>query len=151
MTGLPGSILFLCNHNAVRSPLAEGITKKLLGRTMFVQSAGVRHDIETDGFMISVAHEIGVDLSHHRPRSVAEMENWGEDIGAYDRIIAMSPAAQRLALEYTRHFAIKVDYWQTLDPTGMGENRETRLAAYRETRDQIVERIRTAFMVRVGG
>ena len=31
-----------------------------------------------------------------------------------------------------------VSYWPTLDPTGLGENREERLAAYRQTRDQIV-------------
>ena len=150
MAARPGSVLFLCNHNAVRSPLAEGITKRLFGRHIFVQSAGVRHDMDTDGFMIAAAKEIGVDLSRHRPRSLAEMEEWGDDVGAYDLIIALSPAAQRLAIEQTRHHAVEVDYWPTLDPTGIGESREQRLDAYRQTRDQILERVRETFSAPAG-
>jgi protein-tyrosine-phosphatase len=145
MAALPGSVLFLCNHNAVRSPLAEGVMKKLFGRKVFVQSAGVREDFDTDGFMIAAAAEIGVDLSRHRPRSVETMEKWGDDVGSFDLIVALSPAAQRLALEYTRHNAVEVDYWPTLDPTGIGEGRERRLEAYRETRDQIVTAIQSRF------
>ena len=53
--------------------MAEGIMKKYYGRRIFVQSAGVKHDIDIDGFSIAVAAEIGVDLSHHRVRSFDEM------------------------------------------------------------------------------
>ena len=142
---LPGAVLFCCDHNAVRSPLAEGAMKKLHGRHVFVQSAGVIHDIDTDGFMIAAAAEIGIDISRHRPRSFDEMEAWGDDFGAYDLIVALSPGAQRRALEYTRHCALEVVYWPTLDPTGIGESREQRLHAYRQTRDQILDAIRRAF------
>lgn len=142
---LPGAVLFLCNHNAVRSPVAEAELKRLHGRSIYVQSAGVGEVIETDPFMAAAAAEIGLDLSKHRPKSLARMEAWGDDIGAYDVIVALSPAAQRTALEYTRHLAIDVLYWPTLDPTGIGESREQRLDAYRQTRDQIVARIREEF------
>lgn len=145
MPRLPGSVLFCCNHNAVRSPLAEGVMKKLFGARVFVQSAGVRHDLEIDGFMVAAAAEIGVDLSRHRVRSLAEMEAWGDDITAYDLIVALSPAAQRMAQEAVRHGAVEVEYWPTLDPTGIGESREQRMDAYRQTRDQIVERISKRF------
>lgn len=145
MARLPGSVLFCCNHNAVRSPLAEGVMKMLFGSRVFVQSAGVRHDQEVDGFMVAAASEIGVDLSRHRARSLAEMEAWGDDVTAYDLIVALSPAAQRMAQEATRHGAVDIEYWPTLDPTGIGESREQRLEAYRQTRDQIVEHIRTRF------
>jgi len=145
MTDLPGAVLFCCDHNAVRSPLAEAAMKRRHGRGVFVQSAGVRDALETDGFMIAAAAEIGLDLSKHRPKSLAEMEDWGDDLGAYDMIVALSPGAQRRALEFTRHFAIEVIYWPTLDPTGMGESREQRLAAYRQTRDQLVARIDETF------
>ena len=143
--GLPGSILFCCDHNAVRSPMAEGLMKLLHGQKVFVQSAGVFDDLEVDGFMIAVAEEIGIDISRHRSRSFEQMEEWGDDIDAYDRIIALSPAAQRHALERTREFHVDVSYWPTLDPTGLGEKREEKLAAYRQTRDQLKARILEEF------
>ena len=142
---LPGSILFCCEHNSVRSPLAEGIMKKLHGRRIFVQSAGVRDELEVDGFAVAVAMEIGVDISRHRVRTMTEMEAWGDDIDAFDRIVALSPAAQRQALEYTRDFHVDVSYWPILDPTGLGDRRDERLEAYRQARDQIVARIMAEF------
>ena len=142
---LPGSVLFCCDHNAVRSPMAEGLLKKLHGQRVFVQSAGVMDDLEIDGFMIAVAAEIGIDISKHRTRSFEQMEDWGDDIDAYDRIIALSPAAQRHALERTREFHVDVSYWPTLDPTGLGTKREDQLAAYRQTRDQLQARILEEF------
>jgi arsenate reductase len=142
---LPSSVLFCCDHNAVRSPMAEGLMKKLHGSSVFVQSAGVHHDMEVDGFMVAAAAEIGVDISRHRCKSFDEMEEWGDDMGSFDLVIALSPASQRRALEYTRHFAIDVVYWPTLDPTGMGETREQKLDGYRQTRDQILKAIVTNF------
>ena len=144
MTALQ-SVLFCCNHNAVRSPMAEGIMKKYYGTRIFVQSAGVRSELEVDGFAVAVCAEIGVALDRHRVRSLSDMEDWGDRIGSYDLIVALSPAAQRQALEYTRWHAIEVEYWATFDPTGLGETREARLAAYRQTRDQIAARIRARF------
>ena len=119
--------------------------KKLHGQRVFVQSAGVYNDLDVDGFMVAVAEEVGIDISKHKARSFSDMEDWGDDIDAYDMIIALSPAAQRRALEYTRDFHVDVIYWPTLDPTGLGERRDERLAAYRQTRDQLMERIRAEF------
>ncbi len=115
--------------------------KKLYGRKIYVQSAGVRHEQEIDGFSVAVCEEIEVKLERHRSRSFEEMEEWGDEIGSYDLIVAMSPAAQRKALEYTRMFALDVEYWPILDPTGMGETRAEKLALYRQSRDQIYARI----------
>ena len=119
--------------------------KLLHGKAVFVQSAGVRHDMEVDPFMVEVAREAGVDISRHRAKSLDEMEQWGDDLGSYDMVIALSPAAQRRALELTRHYSIEVAYWPTLDPTGIGETREQKLDAYRQTRDQIRRAIVAAF------
>ena len=141
MTELPQSILFCCDHNAVRSPMAEGIMKKLYGTGTYVQSAGVKNDLEIDGFCISVCQEIDVELSRHRSRSFDEMEQWGDDISSYDLVIALSPASQRRALELTRFFHLDVEYWPIMDPTGLGESRPAKLESYRQTRDQILERL----------
>ena len=139
---LPQSILFCCDHNAVRSPMAEGIMKKLYGTGTYVQSVGVINDLEIDGFSIAVCEEIGVELSRHRSRSFDEMERWGDDLSSFDLIVALSPASQRRALELTRLFHLTVEYWPILDPTGIGETREMKLVSYRQTRDQIKSKLR---------
>ena len=138
---LPQSILFCCDHNAVRSPMAEGIMKKLYGTGTYVQSVGVINDLEIDGFSIAVCEEIGVELSRHRSRSFDEMERWGDDLSSFDLIVALSPASQRRALELTRLFHLTVEYWPILDPTGIGETREMKLVSYRQTRDQIKSKL----------
>lgn len=142
---LPQSVLFCCDHNAVRSPMAEGLMKKLYGTECYVQSAGVRNDLEIDGFAVAVCAELGVELSRHRSRSFEEMQEWGDDLSAYDLIVALSPASQRQALELTRFYHLTVEYWPVLDPTGLGESRDDKLAAYRTTRDQIRERMVARF------
>ncbi|MEC7259055.1 MAG: low molecular weight phosphatase family protein [Pseudomonadota bacterium] len=139
---LPQSGLFCCDHNAVRSPMAEGIMKKFYGTGTYVQSVGVRNDMEIDGFSIAVCQEMDVELSRHRSRSFDEMEQWGDDLSSFDLVVALSPASQRRALELTRFFHLDVEYWPILDPTGLGDGREAKLANYRQARDQIVGRLK---------
>ena len=142
---LPQSILFCCDHNAVRSPMAEGIMKKFYGTGTYVQSVGVMNDMEIDGFSIAVCQEMNVELSRHRSRSFDEMDEWGDDLGSFDLVIALSPASQRRALELTRFYHLDVEYWPILDPTGLGETRDAKLASYRQARDQIKERLIARF------
>jgi len=141
----PTSVLFCCDHNSIRSPIAEGLMKKYYGQRAYVQSAGVRNDLEIDGFAVAVSEELGVELSRHRSRSFDEMEQWGDDLSGFELIVALSPASQRRAQELTRYSHTDVEYWSILDPTGIGEDRESRLAAYRQTRDQIRKRILDRF------
>ena len=138
---LPQSVLFCCDHNAVRSPMAEGIMKKFYGTACYIQSAGVKNDMEIDGFAIAVCAEIGVELQRHRSRSFDQMELWGDDLSSFDLILALSPASLRRALDLTRFYALTVEHWPILDPTGLGEAREDRLASYRQSRDMIVQRL----------
>jgi len=141
----PSSVLFCCDHNSVRSPIAEGLMKKLYGQRAYVQSAGVRNDREVDGFSVAVSLEEGVELDSHRARSFEEMVDWGDDLSGFDLIIALSPASQRQALELTRFAHIDVEYWPVMDPSGLGETREAKLDAYRQVRDQIKERLLARF------
>ncbi len=121
--------------------MAEGIMKKFYGTGTYVQSVGVKNDMEIDGFSIAVCQEINVELSRHRSRSFDEMEQWGDDLSSFDLVVALSPASQRRALELTRFFHLDVDYWPIMDPTGLGENRESKLQMYRQSRDQIIEKL----------
>jgi len=138
---LPQSVLFCCDHNSVRSPMAEGIMKKLYGTQCYIQSVGVKNDLEIDGFAVAVCAEMGVELSRHRSRSFDEMEDWGDDLSSFDLVLALSPASQRRALDLTRFYHLDVEYWPILDPTGLGDDREARLALYRQARDQIRDRL----------
>jgi Protein-tyrosine-phosphatase len=141
----PGAALFACDWNSVRSPMAEGIAKKLLGTRVFIQSAGARGTLDLDGFAVAVCREIGVDIAAHAAHSFDRMREWGDDLAQFDLVVALTPAAQRRALEAVAHTDVSVEYWPTLDPTDLGETRDQRLAAYRQTRDQIRERIMIRF------
>ena len=101
---IPSSILFCCDHNSVRSPMAEGLMKKIYGRTAYVQSAGVENDMEIDGFAVAVCGEIGVELVRHRSRSFEEMQALGERLGvgrdgAYDACTADIPLRRAATAE----------------------------------------------------
>lgn len=119
--------------------------KQLYGQRAYVQSAGVKNDIEVDGFSIAVCAELGIELARHRSRSFEEMEQWGDDLSQFDLIVALSPASQRLALDLTRFYHLNVEYWPIIDPTGLGESREAKLQAYRQARDQIRDRMLARF------
>lgn len=119
--------------------------KKFYGHDAYVQSAGVFNDMEIDGFSVAVCEELGIELSRHRSRSFDEMQEWGDDLGAFDLIVALSPASQRRALDLTRFYHLEVEYWPILDPTGLGEGREEKLASYRQARDQIKDRMLQRF------
>ena len=141
MVDFPQSVLFCCDHNAVRSPMAEGLMKKYYGQRAYVQSAGVRNDMEIDGFSIAVCAEMTIELSRHRSRSFEDMQRLGDDLSQFDLIVALSAASQRMALDLTRYFHLAVEFWPILDPTALGNTREAKLSAYRQTRDQIRDRM----------
>ena len=66
-------------------------------------------------------------------------------VGMSSSSIALSPASQRAALELTKTYHLEVEYWPIIDPTAIGEGREAKLAAYRQARDQIRDRMITRF------
>lgn len=133
------SVLFVCAHNAVRSPMAEALARHYFGKALYVQSAGIRPG-EPDGFVIAVLDELGIDASRHRPRSLVDLEEW-EGLN-FDLILSLSPEAHHAALELTRTMAVDVEYWPTQDPTLAEGSREQRLEAYRAVRDGLSQRIR---------
>ncbi|UYV38099.1 low molecular weight phosphatase family protein [Rhodobacteraceae bacterium D3-12] len=135
---LPQSVLFCCDHNAVRSPMAEAIAKKLYGTETYLQSAGLKSDLEVDGFAISVCDEVGVELSRHTARTFEELGDYGDHLSSYDLIVALSPASHASAQSLTRPYHTDVEFWPITDPTGTGETRDAKLDAYRRTRDEII-------------
>jgi len=125
--------------NSVRSPMGEALLKHLLGHRIYVDSVGVRAR-EIDPFAVEVMDEIGIDLSRHRAKSFDDLEDT-----SFDLIISLSPEAQHQAVELTRTMACDVEFWNTFDPSLVEGNREARLQAYRDVRDQLKKRIEERF------
>lgn len=135
------SVLFMCNFNAVRSPAAEAIARHYFGKSIYVQSAGVREGEPVDPFMVAALDEIGINAAKHRPRTLEQLEEW-EGLN-FDLIVTLAPEAHHAALELTRSLAADVEYWPTPDPTLLQEaSREQRLDGYRDVRDGLILRIK---------
>ncbi|WP_083833242.1 low molecular weight phosphatase family protein [Mesorhizobium opportunistum] len=137
---LPRSILFLCGMNAVRSPMAEQLARRMLPATTFVASAGVRAG-ERDPFVDAVLAEDGLTLGERHPRTLDELED-----DYFDLIVTLAPEAHHAALELTRSLAVEVEYWPTPDPTGAGGMREQIMASYRDVRERLKARIGRRFV-----
>lgn len=136
----PGAVLFMCGMNAIRSPMAEVIAKRLLPPDIYVQSAGVKAG-EPDPFVDVVLQEVGLtSRKKHQPRRLEELED-----DFFDVIVTLSPEAHHRALELTRSNAIEVIYWPTLDPTVETGTRDQVLDAYRGVRDELWRRIEERF------
>ena len=143
----PHAVLFACGLNSVRSPMAAGLLRQMFGTTVYVSSAGVQKG-ELDPFAVAAMEEIGIDISRHKPVTFEELDEL-EGLN-FDLIVTLSPRAHHRALELTRTVSAEVEYWPTVDPTAAEGNREQRLNAYREVRDQLLARIRERFG-RAGG
>jgi protein-tyrosine-phosphatase len=138
---LPAAVLFACTMNAIRSPMAAAILRHLSGGRIYVTSAGVRAGVP-DPFAAAVMDEIGIDLSRHDPRTLAQLDDT-----SFDLIVTLSPEAHHQAMELTRTMAVTVEYWPTFDASlmqGQG-NRDQVLDSYRMVRDRLFQRIKDRF------
>jgi len=127
--------------NAIRSPMAEALMKHFHGHRVWVRSVGVHKGL-LDPFAVTVMDEIGIDISRHQATSFDELED-----SSFDLVISLSPEAQHHAVEMTRTMACEVEFWNTLDPSMIEGSRETRLAVYRQIRDQLSRHILQRFPV----
>ncbi len=136
---LPGAVLFACSQNAIRSPMAEGLTRHFYGHRIYVASCGVRAG-EPDPFLVAVMDELGIDLQRHRPKSFDDLQD-----DSFDLIVSLSPEAHHWAVELTRTMALEAEYWPTIDPSLTEGSREQRLEAYRAVRNGLRERLLARF------
>ncbi len=141
MANLPGSILFACDRNTIRSPMAAAIMRHIAGQRVYVDSAGVEPDENgPDGFAVAAMQEVGLDIATHHPKGFDEVGD-----GSVDLIIAFTPQAKDRAAEFTRTLACDVEYWPVAHPAEVSGSREARLQAYREVREALFSHIRARF------
>ena len=125
--------------------MAEGIFKKLIGRKIFVQSAGVFDTLEIDGFTVKVCNEINVKLSKHRVRSLREMEKEGGFIGSFDLIIPLTKESSKEAYRYSSYSSVMIEDWIVDEPIKDENDINQTFCSYRMTRDIIFDKIKNVF------
>ena len=126
----PG-ILFLCVANSARSQMAEGLARARFGDAVNVQSAGSLPS-RVNPLAIRALAEIGVDITHHRSKSVAEI-----DPATVDLVVTLC------AEEVCPVFLGKAKrlHWPLPDPGAAEGTGEERLARFREVRDELMHRV----------
>ena len=128
-------VLFLCVANSARSQIAEGLARALAPPGVTVWSAGSQ-PTSVRPEAIAVLQEIGVDISGHHSKHVAEIAPAG-----VDTVITLC-AEQECPLflgDATRL------HWGLPDPAAAVGSPEDRLAAFRNTRDEIRGRLVALF------
>jgi len=128
-------ILFLCLANSARSQMAEGIARSLAPPGVRIWSAGSR-PTSVRPEAIAVLQEIGIDISGHRSKSVAETP-----ASEVDTVITLCGE------EECPVFLGKADrlHWGLPDPAaGIGSETE-RIEAFRAVRDDLRRRILAFF------
>ena len=126
-------VLFLCTGNSARSQMAEGLLRQLASDRFEVFSAGTIATFVRPQ-AIAVMNELGIDISHHRSKSVDEL--LGEKL---DYVVTVCDHANQHCPNFPG--AVTRLHWSIDDPVGAGcETAE--LAAFRRARDELQERIR---------
>lgn len=135
----PNSVLFVCNMNQIRSPMAEFLTRNMFGDRIYAQSAGIMRGDE-DGFMQAVMSERNIDVSEHHPETLEELDDHFVDL-----VVILSRQAHDITLDFFRDEAINVEVWETPNPSVTVGRRDEVLGAYRKTRDDLEEMIKKRF------
>jgi arsenate reductase len=125
-------VLFLCTGNSCRSQMAEGWARTLVGDQVEPYSAG----IEAYGLnptAVAVMREAGVDISHQRSKTIADLADVPLDL-----VITVCGHAD----EHCPAFAgkAKVVHVGFDDPPKLSQSaqsREEELSIYRRVRDEI--------------
>lgn len=126
-------VLILCTGNSARSQMAEGLLHHLAGDRFAVASAGVA-PTQVRAEAITVMRELGIDISHHRSKSVDEFS--GQE---FDYVITVCDNANEQCPVFPGN--TKRIHWSFEDPAAEG-GEQSRLAVFRRVRDEILAQLR---------
>ena len=140
MAALPDAVLFACNLNRVRSPMAAALMRRRWGDRVYVDSCGLTAAETPDPFAVAVMQEIGLDLSAHVPKS---FDTLGD--GSFDLVVSLTAQAHARAERLARGRAMEALHWPVEDPTEGEGSRTEKLGVYRRVRDALERRITERF------
>lgn len=136
----PKSVLFVCNQNAIRSPMAKALLDKYSSRRIFAESVGLTAGF-ADLFAAEAVSEVGGSkLDTHNPKTLDQI-----DPEKFDLIIALTPAAHQRLTSCLSDKAERVEYWETPDPGDAEGTRDQIMDSYRLVRDHLEVRIADRF------
>ena len=134
-------VLFICTHNSARSQMAEGILRALYGDQYEVFSAGTQ-PTKVNPYAIKVMAEIGIDISHHRSKSVEEF--YGME---FDYVVTVCDRAKETCPFFPGG---KVYIHKGFEDPSEAEGEEDEIIAkFRKVRDEIREWIEETFGKRI--
>jgi len=125
-------VLFLCTGNVARSQMAEGLLRDMAGDRFEVSSGGLIPSYVRPN-TIAVMKEIGIDISHHRSKSLNEFIDT-----SFDYVITVCDHASQHCPVFPG--PAKRIHWSIKDPVVIGDDR-AQLEAFRHARDDLRERI----------
>lgn len=131
------SVLFVCNMNSIRSPMAAAILASQAQGALTVDSAGV-YEGGLDPFVESVLGEIGISLGNYEPKAVGDI-----GLDGFDLVIALTPEAAAEIRRYLPHE--RIEFWPIDNPSDVRGDRNALIDAYRSVRDELCGRIRVRF------
>ncbi len=123
-------VLILCTGNSARSQMAEGILRHDAGAAFEVESAGMRPG-RLRSEAIQAMNEIGIDISHHRAKSVDEFS--GQE---FDYVITVCDNAAENCPVFPGENRRIHQSFEDPPPLTVGDE-ASRLAVFRRVRDQI--------------
>jgi arsenate reductase len=127
-------VLILCTGNSARSQMAEGLLRELAGDKFDVESAGTIASFVRPQ-AIAAMHEIGIDISGHRSKSLDEFRDQ-----KFDYVITVCyNAAENCPVFPGRAERI---HWSFDDPANASGTDEEKLSVFRRVRDEIKARLR---------
>lgn len=135
----PSSVLFVCHLNSIRSPMAEGLCKKLYGDRIYAQSCGLEAG-ELNDLMVAVMREKGIDLSEHEAQTLENLTDTSFDI-----VIAFTENAGEAAKAAFEGIDTEILIWPTPDPTHGVLDVRAMMNNYRSVRDFIEGRLKKQF------
>ena len=127
-------VLILCTGNSARSQMAEGLLRHDGGAAFEVASAGTKPS-HVRPEAIAAMHEIGIDISGHRSKSVDEFAGQ-----AFDYVITVCDNAKESCPIFPA--TTKRIHWSLEDPAAVQDTEEQRLAEFRRARDQLQSLLR---------
>lgn len=130
-------VLFVCTQNSARSQMAEGLLRNMYGNIYDVYSAGT-NPYQVNPYAVKVMEELGISMSSHRSKSVAEFKN-----DQFDYVITVCDSAR----ENCPYFAggKKYLHHSFSDPALASGSDEEIMSTFREVRDEIKDWIITIF------
>ena len=131
------TVLFACNMNSVRSPMAAALLRLNAAGDVRVDSAGV-YEGGLDPFVEIVMGELGVAMDSHEPKTLGDV-----DLSKVDKVIALTPEA---AVEARKLLPREmIEFWDVENPSDERGGRDAIIDAYRRVRDDLAARLRARF------